>query len=142
MRGLEEIDRGDVVPETSLRRLALKASPPLDSLPAPDLAEGPHCPVCGGGPLIVSGVSQLHFSCPQAHVYFLSDLLAAHSEEVMADLRRLLASWSEKGVLLGQVACDARTYGYETVAATFERRARTLEQRVELLRQGLGQVAP
>jgi hypothetical protein len=93
------------------------------------------------GPLVISGVSQLHFSCPRAHLYVLSDLLAAQTQEVMDDLERLLASWNEKAVLLAQVANDARLYGYGALAVTFERQAETLERRVELLRRGLGEVA-
>ena len=96
------------------------------------------CPLCGRSLLPVASEVTFTFHCKSGHELTLQELLRAQSMALRMGLETLLLEWLRQHRALLETAEDARSNGFYDVAEIFQRRARSLEWRMEILRSAFG----
>jgi hypothetical protein len=73
------------------------------------------------------------FHCKSGHELPILDLLSAQSLVLQGGLEALLTEWRHQHQALLETLEDARKHGHLDVAEIFQRRAKSLEGRIDLL---------
>ena len=91
------------------------------------------CPLCGRSLLPVPTEATVTFHCKTGHELPLLDLLCVQSAVLKGGLATLLTEWRRQHQSLIETVEDARKNGYLDVAGIFQRHAKSLEGRIEVL---------
>ena len=98
-----------------------------------EFRSGLPCPQCGRSLLPVTAEASFSFHCRNGHELGLQDLLSAQSLALRMGLETLLLEWHRQHRALIETMEDARRHGHLDVAEIFQRHARSLEGRIDLL---------
>jgi two-component system chemotaxis response regulator CheB len=122
-------------------RLALRAADPYHRVeqlgqPIPIV-----CPECSGPLTEVRHHDSFGFRCHIGHAYSPEAMLTQHSLTLERALWVAFRTLKERGVLLSQLAEDARARGLETSASGFEERLRELEDHAASVHRAIATVS-
>jgi hypothetical protein len=92
------------------------------------------CPLCGRSLYPAPVAATLTFHCKTGHELPLGELLRAQSAGLKGGLEVLLAEWNRQHRALLDTVDDARKNGFLDVAEIFNRHARSLESRIDKVR--------
>ena len=92
------------------------------------------CPRCGRDLVPISTATSVTFHCKSGHELPLLDLLSAQSLPLKDALELFLAEWRRQHQSLVKTMEDARKNGHLKVSEIFQRHAKILESRIEIVR--------
>ena len=92
------------------------------------------CPRCGRGLVPISTETSVTFHCKSGHQLPLLDLLSAQSLPLKDALELFLADWRRQHEALVKTMEDARKNGHLQVVEIFQRHAKILESRIEIVK--------
>jgi two-component system, chemotaxis family, protein-glutamate methylesterase/glutaminase len=95
------------------------------------------CPGCGGAMWEDGQGDLLRFRCHVGHSYSAESMLELHGDSVETALWTALRVLEERMHFLDGLATRQRRRGSEYAARSLDRRARGVEQRVEILRRAI-----
>jgi two-component system chemotaxis response regulator CheB len=95
------------------------------------------CPECGGVLWEINDDNFLRFRCRVGHAYSSDSLLAEQSEALEDALWSALRALEESGTLADRMARRARENNQNLVAMRYEKRAKSVKQQAEIIRQVL-----
>ena len=91
------------------------------------------CPRCGRSVFPISTATSVTFHCKDGHELPLLDLLSTPSPALKESLEHFRAEWRRQYQALTRTMEDARKNGYLKVAEIFQRHAKILESRIEIV---------
>jgi len=94
---------------------------------------GYECPLCGRSVFPISTETTVTFHCKSGHELPLVDLLTSPSPALKDSLKQFLAEWRRQHQALTDTLEDARKHGHLKVAEIFQRHAKIMESRIEMV---------
>ena len=91
------------------------------------------CPDCGGILWELEEGELLRFRCRVGHAFGADGLVAAQSERLDDALWSAFRALQENAALARRLAARARTNGHDSLAVSFDERARSAEARSEVI---------
>lgn len=97
------------------------------------------CPRCGRSLVPSTTGASVRFHCKSGHELELRQILDSPSAALKVGLESLLLEWQEQHRALMDIIDDATRRGHVDVAAIFGRHARSLEARIDILKDAFVQ---
>ncbi len=91
------------------------------------------CPLCSRSVFPISTETSVTFHCKSGHELPLLDLLSSPSAALKDSLKQFLAEWRRQHQGLMKTMEDATKNGHWKVAEIFQRHAKIMESRIEMV---------
>jgi endogenous inhibitor of DNA gyrase (YacG/DUF329 family) len=97
------------------------------------------CPQCGRSLVPVPTETSVTFHCKSGHTIDVMEALQGQSAALKVGLESLLYEWGRQHHAIIEIVDDATRRGHVDVAQIFGRHARTLEARIQVLKDAFQQ---
>ena len=92
------------------------------------------CPQCGRSLVPISTETSLIFTCKSGHSLDVIEALNAQSAALKVGVEALLLEWGRQHHTIIEIVEDATRRGHVDIAQIFNRHARSLEARIDVLK--------